>query len=135
MADTVDHFVPKSRCRAPDVPPAEPSARLFHLRLSRKGQWAIDVCGLNEGKRRRARERAWQNLGGDLKEWARARDEGRPDDMRHYVWCMRDQPFADVCYAALHKAVSVNADANLVDADPHVRALLRDEELCALLLQ
>ncbi|MFJ7497208.1 hypothetical protein ACIQZB_39960 [Streptomyces sp. NPDC097727] len=47
---------------------------------------------------------------------------------------MRDQPFADVCYAALHKVASENADAIFVDTDPHVLALLRDEELRALLL-
>ncbi|MFD4762444.1 hypothetical protein ACFWOJ_27360 [Streptomyces sp. NPDC058439] len=60
--------------------------------------------------------------------------KGRPDDMRLHLWRMRDQPFADVCYAALHKAVSENADAIFVDTGPHVLALLRDEELRALLL-
>ncbi|MEU4950680.1 HNH endonuclease [Streptomyces lavendulae] len=178
MADTVDHFVPKSRCSLrtfhwPNlllacstcnsrfkrdqhkgdglvgsllVDPARDDP-IEHLDLgldsgmyravegSKKGQWTIDVCGLNAGKRPRARERAWRSLGGDLKDWARARDEGRPDDMSYYIWRMRDQPFADVCYAALHKAVSADADAIFIDVAPRIVALLRDEELRASLLQ
>ncbi|MEV1091455.1 HNH endonuclease [Streptomyces microflavus] len=177
MADTVDHFVPKSLCALrtffwPNLflacstcnsrfkrdqhrsdglvgsllvdPTRDDPIEHLDLQLesghyravegSKKGQWTIDVCGLNEGRRPRAREGAWRSLGGDLKGWARARDEGRPDDMRFHLWRMRDQPFADVCYAALHKAVSDNADAIFVDTDPHVLALLRDEELRALLL-
>ena len=46
---------------------------------------------------------------------------------------MRNQPFADVCHAALRQAVSDDADRIFMDTDPAILDLLRDEELRAVL--
>ncbi|MGW6476344.1 HNH endonuclease [Streptomyces sp. NPDC055059] len=172
LADTVDHFVPKSRCALrtfywPNLllacstcntrykgdehendgllgsllidPTREDPFDHLDLRLasgvyrvvegSRKGQWTINVCGLNEGKRPRVRADAWLNLTDDLKDWDRARAEGDHKNMRRKVYRMRNQPFADVCYAALRKAAADDAHLNFADEVPGVLALLRDEEL------
>lgn len=108
---------------------------LYHVvEGSKKGQKTIDVCGLNREKLPQARERAWRNLGGDLRSWAGAREDGREDDMHYFEWRMRDQPFADVCHAALRKAVSEHAEAIFADSHPRTLSLLRDEELRAALL-
>ncbi|MGW3867748.1 hypothetical protein ACWEDZ_40890, partial [Streptomyces sp. NPDC005047] len=98
---------------------------------SSKGQWTIEVCGLNEGKRPRVRAEAWLNLAEDLQGWAQARTVGDIKGMRRKIYRMRTQPFADVCYAALHKAVSEEAPQVFVDEDPAVLDLLRDDEFRA----
>ncbi|MFI9836363.1 HNH endonuclease [Nonomuraea sp. NPDC051941] len=101
---------------------------------SPKGQWTIDVCGLNEGKRPRARSDAWLRLNHDLTSWDRARKEQDEKQRRYLEWVMRGQPFADVYHAALHKAVSEHAERIFFDASPGVLALLRDEDLRSALL-
>ncbi len=177
MADTVDHFVPRSHCSLrtfywPNLllacstcnsrfkrdkhrsdgllgsllidPTRENPFDHLDLQLvsgiyravdgSKKGQWTIEVCGLNKEPRPRARQKAWMKLGSFLKNWSRARDLGNEDDIHFYTWCMRDEPFADVCHAALHKAASERAEGAFVDTDPGILALLRDEELRAAIL-
>ncbi|MCW8384095.1 HNH endonuclease [Streptomyces justiciae] len=174
MADTVDHFVPKSRCGLrtfywPNLLLAcstcntrfkgnkhrsdglvgslliDPTREdpFDHLDLglasgvyrpvegSPKGEWTIEVCGLNEGKRPRVRAEGWLNLADDLQGWAQARAAGDVRNMRRKIYRMRTQPFADVCYAALHKAVSEEALRVFMDEDPAVLDLLRDDELRA----
>jgi hypothetical protein len=174
MADTVDHYVPKSRCALrtfywPNLLLAcstcntrfkgnkhrsdglvgslliDPTREdpFDHLDLglasgvyrpvegSAKGEWTIEVCGLNEGKRPRVRAEGWLNLADDLQGWAQARAAGDVRNMRRKIYRMRTQPFADVCYAALHKAVSAEAPRVFVDEDPAVLDLLRDDELRA----
>ncbi|MEU3889437.1 HNH endonuclease [Streptomyces sp. NPDC029041] len=174
MADTVDHFVPKSRCGLrtfywPNLLLAcstcntrfkgnkhrsdglvgslliDPTREdpFDHLDLglasgvyrpvegSAKGEWTIEVCGLNEGKRPRVRAEGWLNLADDLQGWEQARAAGDVRNMRRKIYRMRTQPFADVCYAALHKAVSEEAPLVFVDDDPAVLDLLRDDELRA----
>jgi hypothetical protein len=174
LADTVDHFVPKSRCALrtfywPNLLLAcstcntrfkgnkhrsdglvgslliDPTREnpFDHLDLglasgvyrpvegSPKGEWTIDVCGLNTGKRPRVRADTWLNLTDDLKGWARARGEGDVRNMRRKVYRMRTQPFADVCYAALHKAVSDDAPSVFAEEEPGLLDLLRDDELRA----
>ncbi|MFI9627636.1 HNH endonuclease [Streptomyces sp. NPDC052042] len=176
MADTVDHFVPKSQCSLrtfywPNLllacsscntrfkgdkhrgdglvgsllidPTREHPFDHLNLRLasgvyravegSRKGQWTIDVCGLNEGKRPRVRADAWVNLEDDLTGWAQARADGDHKDMRRKEWRVRNQPFADVCHAALRRATSDDAQRSFTDTDPAIVDLLRDEELRAAL--
>lgn len=59
---------------------------------------------------------------------------GSLDDMHYFEWRMCDQPFADVCHAALRKAVSDQAEAIFADTHPRTLSLLRDEELRAALL-
>ncbi|NUR03859.1 MAG: hypothetical protein HOY79_47305 [Streptomyces sp.] len=54
--------------------------------------------------------------------------------MHYFEWRMCDQPFADVCHAALRKAVSDQAEAIFADTHPRTLSLLRDEELRAALL-
>ncbi|MEU2267178.1 hypothetical protein ABZ568_12310 [Streptomyces olindensis] len=54
--------------------------------------------------------------------------------MRRKEWRMRNQPFADVCHAALRQAVSDHAARIFMDTDPAILDLLRDEELRATLL-
>ena len=174
LADTVDHFVPKSRCALrtfywPNLllacstcnsrfkrdehrsdglvgsllvdPTRENPFEHLDLGLvsgiyrpvegSPKGHWTIDVCGLNAGRRPRVRADGWRNLTYDLKDWDRARVAGDVKDMTRKVFRMRNQPFADVCYAALHKAVSDEAPRIFADEKPGVLDLLRDEELRA----
>lgn len=101
---------------------------------SRKGQWTIDVCGLNEGKRPRVRADAWLDLMDDVKDWDRARADDDLKMMRRKAYRMCNQPFADVCYAALHKAASDDARRHFADVKPDVLELLRDEELREALL-
>ncbi|MHB9759888.1 HNH endonuclease [Streptomyces sp. BYX5S] len=98
---------------------------------STKGQWTIEVCGLNEGKRPRVRAAAWINLIDDLQGWAQARAAGDAKNMRRKINRMRNQPFADVCHAALRKAVSDEAPRIFAVEEPGVLALLRDDELRA----
>lgn len=174
MADTVDHFVPKSRCAVrtfywPNLllacstcntrfkgnkhrsdglvgsllidPTREDPFEHLDLGLtsgvyrsvegSPKGEWTIAVCGLNEGKRPRVRAEAWLNLADDLQGWAQARDAGDARNMRRKIYRMRTQPFADVCYAALHKAVSDEATQVFAVEEPGVLALLQDDQLRA----
>ncbi|RSN03368.1 hypothetical protein DMH25_22850 [Streptomyces sp. WAC 01325] len=174
MADTVDHFVPKSRsglrtfywpnlllaCSTCNTrfkgnkhrsdglvgsllidPTREDPFDHLDLGLasgvyrpvegSAKGEWTIEVCGLNEGKRPRVRAEGWLNLVDDLQGWEQARAAGDVRNMRRKIYRMRMQPFADVCYAALHKAVSEEAPLVFVDDNPAVLDLLRDDELRA----
>lgn len=172
MADTVDHFVPKSHCALrtfhwPNLllacstcntrfkgskhrgdglvgsllidPTREDPFEHLDLGLasglyrpvdgSAKGRWTIEVCGLNEGKRPRARAQAWLNLGEDLLGWAQARAAGDAKGMRRKIYRMRTQPFADVCCAALRKAESAEALRIFATEEPGVLDLLRDAEL------
>ncbi|WP_406478360.1 HNH endonuclease [Streptomyces platensis] len=174
LADTVDHFVPKSRCALrtfywPNLllacstcntrfkgnkhrsdgfvgsllidPTSEDPFEHLDLGLasgvyravegSPKGKWTIEVCGLNDGKRPRVRARTWTNLADDMREWARSRAAGDLKNMNRKVYRMRNQPFADVCYAALRKAVSDEAPRIFADEEPDILELLRDEELRA----
>ncbi|MFI9261405.1 HNH endonuclease [Streptomyces sioyaensis] len=101
---------------------------------SKKGLWTIEVCGLNHKGLPRARSKAWRQLGGNLRSWDRARADHDQAEMHYYVCCMRDQPFADVCHAALRHAVSEHAESIFAYSHPSVLELLRDEELRASLL-
>ncbi|MFJ4190360.1 HNH endonuclease [Kitasatospora sp. NPDC089509] len=176
MADTVDHFVPKSRCALrtfywPNLLLAcstcnsrfkgskhrsdglvgslliDPTREnpFDHLDLgltsgiyrpvegSPKGSWTIEVLGLNAGKRPRARSSAWLNLPDDLMGWADARSSGDLKGMKRKLYRMLNQPFADVCFAALHKAATEEAHQIFAEEDPQVLELLRDKELRAAL--
>ncbi|MET7712326.1 HNH endonuclease [Streptomyces sp. NPDC005407] len=101
---------------------------------SSKGEWTIKVCGLNEGKRSRVRAAAWVKIGGHLRAWDRARSERNEKDMRFAVYCIRDQPFADVYYAALHHVDAGDAQNIFAETNPDVLALLRDDQLREALL-
>lgn len=67
----------------------------------------------------------------DLQGWAQARAAGDVKNMRRKIYRMRTQSFADVCCAALRKAVSDEAPQIIAAEEPGVLEPLQDDELRA----
>ncbi|MEU3650739.1 HNH endonuclease [Lentzea sp. NPDC034063] len=102
--------------------------------LTPKGQATIDVCGLNDRGLPTGRMHARKVVRSVLRDWDRARERNRSDEMLEHVQTVQDQPFADVCQSMLRQAFSPGADIVFSDS-PDLLALLRKPELRKALLR
>lgn len=102
--------------------------------LTPKGQATIEVCGLNDRGLPKGRMHARKVVQSVLRDWDRARERNRSDEMLEHVHTVRDQPFADVCQSMLRQAFSPGADIVFSDS-PDLLVLLRKPELREALLR
>lgn len=102
--------------------------------LTPKGETTIEVLGLNDRGLPKGRMHARKVVGLALREWDRARDRERADEMLEQVHTVQDQPMADVCQSMLRQALSPGADI-VFSESPDLLALLRREDLREALLR
>ncbi|SDG98149.1 hypothetical protein SAMN05216553_11463 [Lentzea fradiae] len=102
--------------------------------LTEKGEATIAVLGLNERGLPEGRKHARKVVALALREWDRARERDRSDEMAENVRTVQDQPFADVCQSMLRQAFSPGADVVFSDC-PDLLVLLRREDLREALLR
>ncbi|WP_258947019.1 HNH endonuclease [Lentzea californiensis] len=102
--------------------------------LTTKGESTIKVLGLNERGLPKGRMHARKVVELVLREWDRARERERSDEMQEHVRTVQDQPMADVCQSMLRQALSPGADIVFSDS-PALLALLRRIDLREALLR
>ncbi len=102
--------------------------------LTPKGEATIEVLGLNDRGLPKGRMQARKVVGLALREWERARERERTDEMLEHVHTVQDQPMADVCQSMLRQALSPGADIVFSDS-PDLLALLRRDDLREALLR
>ncbi|MEV6715019.1 HNH endonuclease [Lentzea sp. NPDC051208] len=99
-----------------------------------KGQATINVFGLNKPGLVKGRMHARKVVTSALRDWGRAHERDRADEMLEHVQTVQDQPMADVCQSMLREALSPGADV-VFSESLDLLVLLRREDLRSALLR